>query len=117
MAWKQLAQKLNPLKEFQELKIIWKVWAIIKSPVLFLFIITTPVVNEEEENFGWCQYLLVIQCIVGSQFVSFFTHLSSIVILQTDVGIVICFWQLVLLLSLVLTIMLLCTSTPSKNPV
>ena len=114
-AWKQFAQKLNPLKELQELTILWKVWAVVKSPVLFLFLITTPVVNEEEENYGWCQYLIVLQCIVGCQFVSFCTNLSSIVILETD-GVIILFWQLVLILSLLLAALILCTSIPSKNP-
>ena len=114
-AWKQLAQKLNPLKDFYDLSIVWKVWAIVKSPVLILFTLTTPVVNEEEANFGWCQYLLVTQCIIGCQFVSFCVNLSSIVILETD-GIIILFWQLVLLLSLIVAILILCTSIPSQNP-
>ena len=115
-AWKQLAQRLNPIREFKELSLIWKVWAILKSPVLFLFTITVPVVNEEEENFGWCQYLLVLQCVIGCQFVSFFTNLSSITVLKSEEGILIYFWEVILILSLVLAILILCTSIPSKNP-
>ena len=110
-AWTQLAEKLNPFNDFKELSMVMKVWAIIKSPVLFLFTITTPVVNEEEENYGWCQYLLVIQCIIGCQFVCFCTNLSSIVIYKS-----ISFWQLGLVLSLLVSIVILCTSIPSKNP-
>ena len=110
-AWNQLAEKLNPFNGFNDLSLTMKIWAVVKSPVMFLFNITTPVVNEEEENLGWCQYLLVIQCIIGCQFVCYCTNLSSIVIYES-----IAFWQLALLLSLLLSILILCTSVPSENP-
>ena len=111
MAWTQFAENLNPFNGFKDLSLIMKIWTIIKSPVLFLFTITTPVVNEEEENLGWCQYLLVIQCIIGCQFVCYCTNISSTVIYESIV-----LWQLGLILSLLLSILILCTSVPSKNP-
>ena len=111
MAWTQLAENLNPFNGFKELSVIKKILTIIKSPALFLFTITTPVVNEEEENLGWCQYLLVLQCIIGCQFVCYCTNISSTVIYGSIV-----LWQLGLIFSLLLSIIILCTSIPSKNP-
>ena len=111
----QFLDKLNPFSGFVEKKWYWKIWAIINAPVIVIFNLTIPIVNEELDENGWCQYLVVVQSVMGTQIVSFFTGLSSLKITIDDQHIYYG-WQVAILVGLLMAIFILCTSVPNIEP-
>ncbi len=62
---------INPFIGWDGLRWYKKLWCLIKSPVVFALTITIPVVNEDDPEGTWCQYLHGIQMVLASQFVAF----------------------------------------------
>ena len=71
--WQHFITKINPYADWHQTPgYIKKLWMIIKSPVIFIFCTTIPVVDlEDKEEQGWCQILHGIQLLLGSQFLAF----------------------------------------------
>ena len=65
--WRHLWSKINPLKGWSANPWYKKAWILIKAPVLFALTITIPVVDEDEEEQGWCQLLHGLQMVLGGQ--------------------------------------------------
>lgn len=65
---KLLASALNPIdtEEWGEASILMKVYTSIKAPVDLLFRLTIPVVDCDKPRDNWCQYLAIIQCVLGN---------------------------------------------------
>ena len=47
---------------------MWKVYAIMAAPITFLMTITIPVVDLEEDDQNWKQYLTAVQCVTAPLF-------------------------------------------------
>merc|ERR1712226_1637203 len=64
-----LLSALNPIPtNWHEASVVYKAYYIFKAPVDVLFRLTNPVVDQEEDNEGWCQYQAVIQTSLGPTF-------------------------------------------------
>ena len=108
--WRHLWSKINPLKGWSANPWYKKAWILIKAPVLFALTITIPVVDEDEEEQGWCQLLHGLQMVLGGQILTLVFNGYGLEFLTFQV------WQLVLIFSLLIVILLLCTSQPQKAP-
>ena len=60
-------------EEWQEANIPAKVYTTIKAPVDLLFRLTIPVVDSDKPRDNWCQYLAIIQCVLGNLTISSIT--------------------------------------------
>jgi len=110
--WRNFCAKINPIKEWRNIQFYRKLWNLLKAPVVFLFTVTIPIVDEDQENKGWCQYLHGLQLVLLGQFMTFATNTFST---QAFLGFQL--WQLALIASLVAFIVLLCSSTPDRPPI
>ena len=70
-----LVSALNPIdrEEWEEANIPTKVYTAIKAPVDLLFRLTIPVVDSDKPRDNWCQYLAIIQCVLGNLTISSIT--------------------------------------------
>lgn len=68
--WMELLEALNPIdvEEFRETAFVWKIYAILAAPITFLMTITIPVVDLEEDDQNWKQYLSAVQCVTAPLF-------------------------------------------------
>jgi hypothetical protein len=48
--FKMCCAKINPFTPWTEVTCIWKFWTLVKSPVVLLFNLTIPVVDEDKVN-------------------------------------------------------------------
>ena len=110
--WKDLFKHLNPFYQWNNTKLYQKLWLVIKAPVVLPLTLTIPVHDiEDENNQGWCQLLHAIQLIFASQFMAFaFTQDLTTEIFHCQL------WQLTLIISLVLIVLLLVTSKTETAP-
>jgi len=106
---RQLLSALNPIpSDWSEASVVFKAYYIFKAPLDLLFRLTNPVVDREEENEGWCQYQAVIQTTLGPIFSVF----ACAVALDSVYG-GFQVWELTLILSLLLALVVLLTSRSS----
>ena len=70
---KLLVSALNPIdkEDWPQYSMPIKVYCAIKAPVDLLFRLTIPVVDGGKPRDNWCQYLAIIQCVIGELFSSF----------------------------------------------
>lgn len=108
--WSRLIHFLNPFKEWSQKNCLGKFWLIIKSPVILILNMTIPVVDQDQDQKGWCQYLHAFQLSLSGFMICLFTKEMSLEILDIK------FWQLALIISLLVTILLLMTSSNSNPP-
>lgn len=94
-----------------EVSWVRKIWEVIRSPVVFLLNLTIPVVNGDLEDGGWCQHMTIIQCLVAPQFVIF-----SISVAFTPIFQGLSLWELMIMISQALAILILCTTSPDHPP-
>lgn len=119
-SYRLLASALTPA-ELCDSSSKWylKVWALIKVPYTVAFSLTIPIAPLEDERqeitAQWSQYLHVIHCILSPQLVLFATGYAFY---EVEYGTHDKFraWEITLMISLVITIVFLCTSSPSESP-
>jgi len=117
----QLAEALNPIDSSEWgdfstsgwMVYFWRSYSIIKSPIVVILRLTIPVVDKEQERDNWCQYLNVLNCLLGPVFTSFAVSAGLDRVGGSDVRV----WMLVLLGAFVLAILVSCTSRSVKPPV
>jgi len=108
--WNDFLDKMNPLKEWSQSSKFKKLWLVVKSPVVLVLTMTIPVVNLEEENQGWSQYLHAFQIALSGLTVTFFGQFWGIQVLSFEL------WQFMLVLSLLSSLLFLIMSEPEKPP-
>lgn len=112
--WTHLFTQLNPFYSWNNTKLYQRLWMIIKAPVVVPLTLTIPVhdIEDTENNEGWCQLLHALQLIFASQFMAFaFTYDLTIEVFNCQV------WQLTLMISLILVVLLLVTSSTETAPI
>lgn len=116
----QLAEALNPIdrEEWGDqssgwMVYFWRIYSIIKAPLVVLFRLTVPVVDKEKERHNWTQYLSIINCVLGPVFTVFSVSAGLDRIGGSEVRA----WMLVLLGGFLLAILVSCTSRSSAPPV
>ncbi|CAH1800977.1 unnamed protein product [Owenia fusiformis] len=59
--------KINPIntEDWSEMKWYAKIYECFKAPIMFLLIISVPVVNFEEERNNWNRHLVCLNCFIG----------------------------------------------------
>ena len=72
-------------------------------------------VDEEKPGMGWGQSLTVLQAIVGTQVTAFFLGLSMEKISMSGGDLVLYGWQIALVVSLLIAILILCTSDAAQQ--
>ncbi|CAH1803024.1 unnamed protein product, partial [Owenia fusiformis] len=67
---KEFLNAINPIDvdDFKEKKIYWKIYELFKSPLLFLFTITTPIVEPEKPKKNWNRHLNSLHCMTSPLF-------------------------------------------------
>jgi len=67
--WKELLVHISPIDCQSWKEDVWyrKIFSIIKAPIYFILLITTPIVDEESEKNNWCKWLTMLQIILGPQ--------------------------------------------------
>jgi len=111
----ELLTALIPLdvEEFKETAWYWKAYAIFAAPIVFFMTITIPVVDLEENDQNWRQYVTVLQCIVSPVFVVIGAGFGG------DAGMlggVYPAWALALCLGILLATFVLATTVAQKAP-
>lgn len=63
--WDQMLERINPihLDEWSETSLVGKVAAVLGAPLLFIVLLTVPVVDSERRNNNWCRPLNALHCI------------------------------------------------------
>ncbi|VDI21714.1 solute carrier family 24 (sodium/potassium/calcium exchanger), member 6 [Mytilus galloprovincialis] len=89
-----------------------KGYEVFKSPLVFLLIITIPVVDYREENHNWNRYLNSLQIFTGFTFGALATKVG----LDT-IGGTFPIWVLLMIIGLILSIAVFCTSKNDVQPV
>jgi len=110
--FKLLIHALNPIdvEEWEESHIVMKCYEVVKSPVELLFRLTIPVVDLSKPRDNWCQYLILIQCVLGPIFSAFAVNAAPIAIPSgSDFKV----WELTFILSLISATAIGFTSTSS----
>ena len=112
--WTDLFNQLNPFTSWNNTKLYQRLWMIIKAPVVVPLTLTIPVhdIEDTENNEGWCQLLHALQLIFASQFMAFaFTYDLTIEVFNCQL------WQLALIISLIVVVLLLVTSSWNTAPI
>jgi len=75
---KLLLQAVNPIDmgDWGGNNWFWRAYQVIKSPVDVLFRLTTPVVDKDKPRDNWCQYLAIVQCVLGPLFSVFAVNIA-----------------------------------------
>ncbi|XP_052074372.1 mitochondrial sodium/calcium exchanger protein-like [Mytilus californianus] len=112
--FEEFLSAINPIDvdEWSEMKWYAKGYEVFKSPLVFLLIITIPVVDYREENHKWNRYLNSLQIFTGFTFGSFATKVG----LET-IGGSFPVWVLLMVIGLILSIVVFCTSKNDVQPV
>jgi len=112
--FKLFLSALNPIdqEQWQETNWFWKGYQVIKSPMDILFRLTIPVVDKDQPRDNWCQYLSILQCVLGPVFSVFAINVA----LDSIPGSSIKVWHVTLLVSTLLAIAVAFTSrsTPPR---
>ena len=108
---KSFLAAVNPIdtEEWQETNWFWKSYQVVKSPVDLLFRLTTPVVDKEKDQDNWCQYLGILQCVLGPLFSVFAINVAFDSIAGSNFQV----WHLTLLVGVLLGVMVGFTSRSS----
>jgi len=111
----KLLHSINPVQseEWTESNLFWKLYILLKAPLDVLFRLTIPRVDPEEPAETWCQYLVLIQCVLTPLFTVFATSTALDRLGDTDIQV----YQVVLVVSPLLAIIVAFTSRSSQPPV
>eukprot|EP00092_Neocalanus_flemingeri_P035003 GFUD01038087.1.p1 GENE.GFUD01038087.1~~GFUD01038087.1.p1 ORF type:complete len:573 (+),score=74.19 GFUD01038087.1:326-2044(+) len=106
--FKLFLSALNPidLEEWKETSWFWRAFQVLKSPVNVLFTLTIPVVDKEKPRENWCQYLGILQCILGPVFSVFAINVAFDAIPGSHVQV----WHITLLAGVLLALIVGFTS-------
>ena len=102
-----LIAALNPIEEWGEINWLRRVYQVVKSPIDFLFRITVPIVDKEKPRDNWCQYLGILQCVLGPLFIVFAINIALDEIAGSPVQV----WHVALIFGIVLAAIVGFTST------
>ncbi|XP_069134964.1 mitochondrial sodium/calcium exchanger protein-like [Argopecten irradians] len=104
---------INPIdiEKWPDMKIYTKVYEVFKAPIMFLLIITVPVVDKEEDKHKWNRYLNSLQCFTGLVFSSLATKVG----LDT-IGGTFPVWALALIIGAALSALVFFTSKDDEQP-
>lgn len=105
---KLFLRAVNPidLEEWKETNWFWRGYQVIKSPVDVMFRLTTPVVDKEKPRDNWCQYLGIVQCVLGPFFSVFAINIAFDKIAGSNVEV----WHITLLAGFLLALIIGFTS-------
>jgi len=109
---KLFIRAVNPIdmEEWRETNWFWRVYQVIKSPVDVLFRVTTPVVDKDKPRDNWCQYLAIVQCVLGPLFSVFAVNIA----LDSIAGSSLQVWHITLLAGVLLACLVGFTSRSSQ---
>ncbi|CAG2251403.1 NCKX6 [Mytilus edulis] len=112
--FEEFLSAINPIDvgEWSDMKWYAKGYEVFKSPLVFLLIITIPVVDYREENHNWNRYLNSLQIFTGFTFGALATKVG----LDT-IGGTFPIWVLLMIIGLILSIAVFCTSKNDVQPV
>ena len=105
---KLLVSALNPLdrEAWQESNWLQKSYQVVKCPLDVLFRLTIPVVDNDKPRANWCQYMAIIQCVLGPVFTVFAINVGLDTIGDTNLQV----WHITLIASILLAIVVGFTS-------
>ncbi|XP_045173122.2 mitochondrial sodium/calcium exchanger protein-like isoform X3 [Mercenaria mercenaria] len=108
----EFLHSINPIDAgWSGFSLFKKVYEIFKAPIMFLLIITVPVVNYEDDKHHWNRHLYCIQCILGPMFSMAATKVGFITL-----GGSFPVWGLTLILSVMLAALVFFTSKNEVQP-
>jgi len=109
---KLFLRAVNPIdtEEWAETNWFWRGYQVIKSPVDVLFTLTTPVVDKERPRDNWCQYLGIVQCLLGPFFSVFAINVAFDKIAGSNVEV----WHVTILAGVLLASIVGFTSRSSQ---
>ncbi|EGD75575.1 hypothetical protein PTSG_06644 [Salpingoeca rosetta] len=112
-AWTQFFRAIVPFTkdDFMEASIIGKAYIVLSIPVTIALTITTPVVDFDEEDERWVQYLTMLQCVVAPVFGIFGTGFGDVTI-----GGVYPVWLLGMMVGGVIALVIWTTTRASRPP-
>ncbi|XP_061196884.1 mitochondrial sodium/calcium exchanger protein-like [Saccostrea echinata] len=104
---------INPIdtENWAEMGIFKRIYEVFKCPMVFLLVITTPVVDYDEELHKWNRYLNSLQLTTGLVFASLATKVG----LKT-IGSSFPVWALVLIIGIILSLLVFFTSKNDEQP-
>ncbi|XP_055996579.1 mitochondrial sodium/calcium exchanger protein-like isoform X2 [Ostrea edulis] len=104
---------INPIdtENWAEMGIFKKIFEVFKCPMVFLLVITTPVVDYDEDLHKWNRYLNSLQLTTGLVFSSLATKVG----LDT-IGSSFPVWALVLIIGMILSLLVFFTSRDNEQP-
>ncbi|KAK3084637.1 hypothetical protein FSP39_016661 [Pinctada imbricata] len=111
--WREFLSAITPIdtENWSDMGVIKKTYEVFKSPLVFLLIITTPVVDYDEDKHKWNRYLNSLQCTTGLVFASLATQLGT-----KTLGGSFPVWVLVLIIGICLSLLVFCTSQNDTPP-
>lgn len=109
----EFLHSINPIdtEEWSGFSLFKKVFEVFKAPIMFLLIITIPVVNYDDEKHHWNRHLYCIQCILGPLFSVAATKVGF-----TMLGGSFPVWVLTLILGVLLAALVFFTSKNEVQP-
>ncbi|XP_033747126.1 mitochondrial sodium/calcium exchanger protein-like [Pecten maximus] len=112
-AFREFLAAINPIDKdkWSQMKIYSKVYEVFKAPIMFLLIITVPVVDKEEDKHKWNRYLNSLQCFTGLLFSSLATKVGF-----ETIGGTFPLWALGLIIGAGLSLLVFCTSKDDVQP-
>ncbi|XP_060067382.1 mitochondrial sodium/calcium exchanger protein-like [Ylistrum balloti] len=112
-AFKDFLSAINPIdtEKWPEMKIYTKIYEVFKAPIMFLLVITVPVVDYDEDKHKWNRYLNSLQCFTGL----FFSSLATKVGFDT-IGGTFPLWALSLIIGAGLSLLVFFTSKDEVQP-
>ncbi|XP_021341574.1 sodium/potassium/calcium exchanger 6, mitochondrial-like isoform X2 [Mizuhopecten yessoensis] len=111
--FQEFLSAINPIDmdKWPQMKIYSKVYEVFKAPLMFLLIITVPVVDKEEDKHKWNQLLNSLQCFTGLLFSSLATKVGF-----ETIGGTFPLWVLSLIIGAGLSILVLLTTKNDVQP-
>lgn len=109
----QFLYAINPIdtENWAEMNLIKKIYEVFKCPMVFLLVITTPVVDYDEELHKWNRYLNSLQLTTGLLFASLATKVGL-----NTIGGSFPVWALVLIIGVALSLLVFFTSKNDQQP-
>lgn len=111
--FQQFLYAINPIdtENWPEMNLIKKIYEVFKCPMVFLLVITTPVVDYDEELHKWNRYLNSLQLTTGLLFASLATKVGL-----NTIGGSFPVWALVLIIGVALSLLVFFTSKNDQQP-
>lgn len=111
--FQQFLYAINPIdtENWAEMNLIKKIYEVFKCPMVFLLVITTPVVDYDEELHKWNRYLNSLQLTTGLLFASLATKVGL-----NTIGGSFPVWALVLIIGVALSLLVFFTSKNDQQP-